>query len=212
MGNRIIKESICTSNSIDQLSWFEEVLFYRLLVNADDYGRLDGRLPVIKGRLFPLKDIRVEQIDDGLSKLSSVGIVARYQVKGQSFLQIVTWGNHQSIRNKKSKFPAPEYPLVDNSIENNCNQLHTFAVPIQSNPIQSNSIQSNPTNTTNVAINYYQEKIKPLKEKEMETLVLVVKAHGLEAFKNAVDKAKKAGGNSLGYIMAILDRAGDKNG
>ena len=32
MPNRIIKESICRSEEIDSLSWFEEVLFYRLIV------------------------------------------------------------------------------------------------------------------------------------------------------------------------------------
>lgn len=36
MGNRIIKESICSSPTIDQLSWFEEAFFYRLIVNCDD--------------------------------------------------------------------------------------------------------------------------------------------------------------------------------
>ena len=36
MPNRIIRESICTSDSVDKLSWFEEVLFYRLIVNCDD--------------------------------------------------------------------------------------------------------------------------------------------------------------------------------
>ena len=56
MPNRIIKESICTSDSIDSLSWFEEVLFYRLIVNCDDYGRFDGRPSIIKSRLFPLKE------------------------------------------------------------------------------------------------------------------------------------------------------------
>lgn len=48
MPNRIIKESICVSDSIDSLSWFEEVLFYRLIVVCDDYGRFDGRIPIIK--------------------------------------------------------------------------------------------------------------------------------------------------------------------
>ena len=55
MPNRIIRESICTSESIDGLSWFEEVLFYRLIVSCDDFGRYDGRAAIIKNRLFPLK-------------------------------------------------------------------------------------------------------------------------------------------------------------
>ena len=36
MPNRILKESVCTSDSVNKLSWFEEVLFYRLIVNCDD--------------------------------------------------------------------------------------------------------------------------------------------------------------------------------
>ena len=43
MPNRILKESIRTSDTIGELSWFEEVLFYRLIVSCDDYGRFDGR-------------------------------------------------------------------------------------------------------------------------------------------------------------------------
>ena len=56
MPNRILKESVCTSDSVNKLSWFEEVLFYRLIVNCDDYGRFDGRVSIIKNRLFPLKE------------------------------------------------------------------------------------------------------------------------------------------------------------
>ena len=36
MPNRVIKESICTSEQIDALTPFEEITFYRLIVNADD--------------------------------------------------------------------------------------------------------------------------------------------------------------------------------
>ena len=67
MGNRIIKESICSSPTIDQLTWFEEAFFYRLMVNCDDYGRMDGRMPIIKSRLFPLKDITKATVDDALN-------------------------------------------------------------------------------------------------------------------------------------------------
>ncbi len=71
MGNRIIKESICTSDSIDQLTWFEECFFNRLLVNADDFGRMDARGQILKARLFPLKDTTDKQIKDALNKLST---------------------------------------------------------------------------------------------------------------------------------------------
>ena len=50
MPNRIIKESICTSETLDKLNWFEEVFWYRLIVTCDDFGRMDARIPILKSR------------------------------------------------------------------------------------------------------------------------------------------------------------------
>jgi len=54
--NRIIKESICTSNEIDALKPEEEILFYRIIVNCDDFGRMDARLPILRAKCFPAGD------------------------------------------------------------------------------------------------------------------------------------------------------------
>ena len=131
MPNRIIKESICTSESIDALTWFEEVLFYRLIVRCDDYGRYDGRLKILQGSLFPLKDVTLKQIDDALHKLSTVGMVKRYEVSGKPFLQLTTWENHQSIRAKRSKYPAED--------EGSGIRLHANDFGCSRNPIQFES-------------------------------------------------------------------------
>lgn len=121
MPNRIIKESICRSDSIDSLSWFEEVLFYRLIVVCDDYGRFDGRPAVVKGSCFPLKDdITKKQIADALNKLSTVGLVRGYEVRGKSFLQLTAWEKHQQIRAKNSKYPAPD-ETCNQLISDDCN-------------------------------------------------------------------------------------------
>lgn len=66
MPSRIIKESICTSDEIDKLSAFAEVFFYRLIVNCDDYGRFDARPKILGSRLFPLRDVRENQVIDAL--------------------------------------------------------------------------------------------------------------------------------------------------
>lgn len=106
MPNRILKESICRSEEIDSLSWFEEVLFYRLIVICDDFGRYDGRTKIIKGSCFPLKDVTEKDIDKALDKLSAVGLVRVYKAQGRPYLQLVTWAEHQRIRNQKSKYPG----------------------------------------------------------------------------------------------------------
>lgn len=109
MPNRILKESICTSDSIDSLSWFEEALFYRLIVNCDDYGRFDGRPSIIKNRLFPLKEnLTAKTVAGAIEKLASAGLVTLYVFEGKPYLYLPTWNHHQVVRAKSSKYPAPE--------------------------------------------------------------------------------------------------------
>lgn len=115
MPNRILKESLTRSESINELSWFAEVLFYRLIVVADDFGRFDGRAAVIKGTCFPLRNIRTSQIEKGLNELASVSMIFTYTVEARSFLQIANWSKFQTTRAMKSKWPSPE--------ENNESQL-----------------------------------------------------------------------------------------
>lgn len=144
MPNRIIKESICTSETIDQLSWFEEVLFTRLIVNCDDYGRFDGRTAVIKSRLFPLKDITAKTIEQSINKLATVGLVTLYRFEGKPYLQLPTWEKHQTIRAKKSKYPPFDTDIQQS--ENICMQMQADESECPRNPIQS---ESNPNPNTN---------------------------------------------------------------
>ena len=131
MPNRIIKESICTSENLNDLSPEEEVFFYRLMVNCDDFGRLDARANVIRAKCFPLKldEVKDDQILQWLESLSNHNLLSVYSVNGSGkFLQIITWENHQQVRAKRSKYPAPD---------NTCNQLIADDDNSPRNPIQS---------------------------------------------------------------------------
>lgn len=150
MPNRILKNSICSSDTIDSLSWFQEVVFYRLLVNCDDYGRMDARPKLLKSMLFPLKDrLSSKDVEDAVQRLADVGCVRLYEVEGKPYLYLPTWGSHQNIRAKKSKYPEPEkeiptasYCNSTNVNENIRNQMNTDESKCPRNPIQSNPIQS----------------------------------------------------------------------
>ena len=122
MGNRIIKESICTSETIDQLDAFQETFFYRLIVNCDDYGCMDARLKILISRLFPLREISENQVEDALEALISADLVTLYTVRGKPFLQINSWDRHQQVRTQKRKYPGPdEADTIADDI--NCNQM-----------------------------------------------------------------------------------------
>ena len=132
MPNRILNEGICSSDTIDGLKWFEEVLFYRLLVNCDDYGRFDGRPAIIKNRLFPLKDnLTIKAVSEALNALANSGLVVLYEFEGKPYLYLPTWSKFQTIRAKKSKYPSPEDAVKTS--ENICKQMQANVPVIQSN-------------------------------------------------------------------------------
>lgn len=121
MPNRILKESICTSDEIDSLSAFQETVFYRLIVTCDDFGRMDARPKILASKLFPLKDIRAAQIEDALRALTSAELVTLYTVDGKPFLQMNTWDKHQQRRANSSKYPAPSDGVIADDIS--CKQM-----------------------------------------------------------------------------------------
>ena len=119
MPDRLIKQSICESETIDQLSWFEECLFYRLVVHCDDRGRFDARPKIVKNLLFPLKDdMSLDQVEAGLQGLERAGLIKVYS--GGRYLYMPTWEKHQRIRHVKPKYPDP-------SDVDTCGNLPQFA-------------------------------------------------------------------------------------
>ena len=109
MPNRIIKESIRTSETVSSLSDFEFRLWVSLIVSADDVGRGDARPAIIKGQAFPLRDrVTVKDIDGALHGLAAKGCVSLYKVGGKPYFWFPTWAAHQRVRDCKPKFPSPE--------------------------------------------------------------------------------------------------------
>jgi len=109
MPNRILKETICTSDNLDHLSMGAEVFFYRLLVRCDDFGRMDARCSILRAACFPLRldGITDEQMAGWLKELVSAGLLWIYAVDNHSYLQITKWDKHQQKRAKFSKYPQP---------------------------------------------------------------------------------------------------------
>lgn len=127
MPDRIIRESICTSDTLNLLSDFEERFWHRLIVNCDDFGRFYANPAILRGKLFPLSDGKTKKdMTDALNKLASVGLVELYTVDGKPFLHVVTWSKYQRTRAKVSKFPAPEDGIMNcqnQEVQSNCSHV-----------------------------------------------------------------------------------------
>ena len=111
MPNRIIKESICTSEEINSLSSDAENLFYRLIVKADDFGCYHGNIKIVKSTCYPLRAdvIKDKQIIDWINELINAGLIFLYAAEdGKQYIKLTKWEKHQQKRANKPKFPLPK--------------------------------------------------------------------------------------------------------
>lgn len=165
MPNRIIKESICTSDNLNMLTPEQEVFFYRLMVNCDDFGRMDARPQILLAKCFPLRlhQVSVNDIECYLQALEEQELIILYEVENKPFLQITTWDKHQQKRAKHSKYPAPP--------SNDSNSTDMISSDINCNHTQSNvpeKRESRNENTRNENTRNDNEKRQRETENEIE--------------------------------------------
>lgn len=134
MPNRIIKDSIRTSRTINAMTDFQFRLWVYLITYVDDYGRGSADPELLKGFVFPRrKGVTDATIEKALTDLANSGSILLYEVDGESYFCFPNWGDHQRIQTKRSKFPAPS-----DGVLKKVTVSHGESPP-ESNPIQSES-------------------------------------------------------------------------
>lgn len=120
MPNRIIRETILTSDKVDSLDPPAEVFYRRLLSKVDDYGRYDARPSILRASLFPLRIDRVREADctRWLAACEKAGLIALYQHDGKPYVEVKNTG---WVARSPSKFPDPK------AFANICAQAQTNA-------------------------------------------------------------------------------------
>ena len=210
MPNRILKESICASENIDQLTPFAEIAFYRLMVNCDDYGRMDARAKILKSRLFPLKDIEDDQMMKALDELQGADLISIYHVDGKPYLQMKTWDKHQQVRAKRSKYPSAN--------DNTCNQLIANDSKCPRNPIQSESLSESLSESELITANEAR-KIQldhdtligaaenagfKMSNDVSSELIALYALHGMQKVMDGLKSCVEHGVPTLAYLKACL--------
>ena len=107
MPNRILRDWT-DSFKFDGLSANAEVLFTRLIMKADDFGRYNAHPQLIKSGCFPLTDaLRANTISAWLTELSDRKLIFSYTAGNRPLLAIINFG--QRIRDDAlPKFAPPE--------------------------------------------------------------------------------------------------------
>ena len=172
MPNRVIKETIRTSDSLNNLSDFQFRLWIGLLVSADDAGRGDARPAIIKGAVFPLRErVTVKDVDAALHGLAANGCVSLYKVGGKPYYWFPTWAAHQRIDRAKPKFPPPED--ADEVLQEDalCGNSPQVAASCRKSRAESNTIQSDYESNSNTKEKVRAARFSPPSVQEVQDFI-----------------------------------------
>jgi len=131
MPNRIIKESICTSETLSECSIGANLLFDRLTTKADDHGCFDARVKIIRCGVFPLMMGKVKEsdIEKWLNELLSTDCIRTWtHTNGVKYGLFPNFSDHQTVRSlHKRKTPEPPKSLTllktdTSSVDSSCKQ------------------------------------------------------------------------------------------
>ena len=107
---RMINGSIWEDEFFTALSIFHRLLWVGIITQcADDQGRLRDSAALIRSNVFPLDDIKLEDIEMGITEFYKAGRIERYKANGKKLIQILNWWKHQTPRwAGASIYPAPD--------------------------------------------------------------------------------------------------------
>jgi hypothetical protein len=110
MPQRFLKPGLTHSKRFNQVSWFSQALFVRLITLVDDFGRFESDPVLLTSLAFPRGGPASEPVDPvtvqlALRQLVDVDLILLYRVADTSYLQLNRWvERHRSA----SRFPAPD--------------------------------------------------------------------------------------------------------
>jgi hypothetical protein len=111
MPNRILRESILTSEAVNSLPPAAELFYRRLMSVVDDYGRYDGRPSIIRAACYPLQlaAVREANVQRWIALCVTAGLVRPYEANGKPFVVLLKLGEPRA---KSSKYPDPPDPAL----------------------------------------------------------------------------------------------------
>jgi hypothetical protein len=114
---RTVKPAYPKNRKVRSVSRDARLLNIHLWNLADDEGRLQELPQWIIGEVFPTdEDVTPELLREWLGSLHDAGLIVRYEVAGERYIQCQNFTEHQVINKpRESEIPAPDAGKVDSS-------------------------------------------------------------------------------------------------
>ena len=228
MPNRILKESIRESESINVLSDKAEICFYRLITFADDFGLFKSDPVLVLAGLFPRKDYRKTQVILWLNEIANAGMIKFYIGQDlKPYGSFATWSRHQQQRAERPKHPKPEEKRGDFflSLDGMLQEINTIRYqmisddirfPRNPNPNPNPNLAQSKPNFARFWACYPKKKSKGQAEKAWKTInpdeqLLATMIAAIEQAKKS-EQWQKDSGQFIPYPATWLNAKGWEDG
>lgn len=107
----MISPEFFTSHAINSLRIDTAMTFAGVWCYADDYGRGEDDVDLIKAAVWPRRrEQSVKRVQDHLDVLAERGLICRYEVNGFLLLHCPSWSEHQKL-NRPTPSRIPPCPI-----------------------------------------------------------------------------------------------------
>jgi hypothetical protein len=135
MPNRIIRDGLLSSDRYHEVGIEGRLLFFELLLTADDYGLISLSPVFLRMRCPTCSGKQKEFISKLIGELVDVDLLRRYESGGSAYGYIPRFGN--TPRAKKPKYPTPPEGIGGNDINKLISEMHSrrcaYAMQMQAN-------------------------------------------------------------------------------
>lgn len=112
---RSIKPELFKDQKLQRRTRDERLTFIGIFSHADDDGRIEGDVALLRAVIFPCDgDVSNKKFDGWLSNLADHGFIRRYEVAGEPFIDLPKWKQHQRV-DKPTPSPLPPFEDADES-------------------------------------------------------------------------------------------------
>lgn len=207
MPNRILRDAALDSDRLAAVSEPAEVLFYRLIMLADDFGRFDGRMSVIRSRAFALRQsVPEEEVSARMQELCKVGLIHSYSVSGKPYISIPRFGQRQ--RAEKSKFPGPSDNGQSDDGQMTDGRLTSAAVVVVVDVVEDGGVGPNDGHLSDRG----QSKQKPVVKDPMQKTPWWKSNAGIDAMGKAMNLKPELGESYPSYKDRIFSKLQERSG
>jgi hypothetical protein len=112
---RTLKPEVWQDERLAEVTFDARLLYVGLVTQADDEGRQNGNLNIVKSRIYPFDGgLALDDIAAWLGELEAAGLVELYAAEARQYIAIKSWFQDQRVdRPTPSEIPAPDSTLAN---------------------------------------------------------------------------------------------------